>query len=111
MAAWTELFIEQGATFNNIIYLTDDISNANINLASYVVRSQIRRHPEAANATADIQCVITDNANGIIAMSMNAATTSTIKKGRYFFDVEMEGGGIVTRILQGIVVVDPQITK
>jgi hypothetical protein len=111
VAAWAELTIEQGASFNNIIYITDDITNANINLASYIVRSQIRRHSEAVNATANIVCTITDNANGIIAMTMSAANTALIKKGRYYFDVEMEGGGIVTRILQGIVIVDPQITK
>ena len=112
MAAYVELFMDQGANFRNVIYLTDDATNTSLNLDSYSVRSQMRRSYYSANATANIQCVITNAANGEITMSMNAATTANIKAGRYLFDLETEDGyGFVTRMLEGIITVTPQVTR
>ena len=33
MAAYVELYMDQGATFNNIINISDDITNANVNVS------------------------------------------------------------------------------
>lgn len=112
MAAYVELYMDQGANFRNVVNLTDDISNASINLNSYLVRSQMRRSYYSANATANIVCTVTDSSNGEITMSMTAANTANIKAGRYLFDLETEdGNGFVTRVLEGIITVTPQVTR
>lgn len=112
MAAYVELFIDQGATFNNIINLSDDISNANINITGYIVRSQMRRSYYSANATANITCTITNAAQGEITMNLNANTTANIKAGRYLFDLEtIDTLGTVSRVLEGIITVTPGITR
>ena len=104
--------MDQGANFRNVVNLTDDISNASINLNSYLVRSQMRRSYYSANATANIVCTVTDSSNGEITMSMTAANTANIKAGRYLFDLETEdGNGFVTRVLEGIITVTPQVTR
>ena len=59
MAAFTELFIDQGATFNSVITLSDDVTNADVNVAGYTIRSQMRRSYYSANATANLTCTIT----------------------------------------------------
>ena len=112
MAAYVELIIDQGATFNNIINLSDDITNANINISGYVVRSQMRRSYYSANATANITCTITNASQGEITMNMNANTTANIKSGRYLFDLEtVDTIGTVSRVLEGIITVTPGITR
>ena len=112
MAAYTELYMDQGATFNNTLNLTDDVTNATINVSGYTVRSQMRRSYYSANASANISCTITDASNGEITMSLTDGQTANIKAGRYLFDVEtVDTGGVVTRILEGIITVTPGVTK
>jgi hypothetical protein len=112
MAAYVELIMDQGASFNNVINLTDDLSNASLNILGYTVRSQMRRSYYSANATANITCTITNSSNGEITMSVTAANTTLIKAGRYLFDLEtVDTNGIVSRVLEGIITVTPQITR
>jgi hypothetical protein len=112
MSAYVELYMDQGATFNNTLNITDDLTNAKVNVSGYTVRSQMRRSYYSANATAQIVCTVTDAANGTILMSLAAANTSNIKAGRYLFDVEtVDTASVTTRILEGIITVTPEITR
>ena len=112
MAAYAELYLDQGTTFNNVINLTDDVTNAYINVAGYTVRSQMRRSYFSANASANITCTITDATNGEITMSMTAANTSNLKAGRYLYDVEIvDTLGNTSRILEGVISVTPEVTR
>lgn len=112
MAAYVELYLDQGATFNNIINLTDDVTNTPVNIYGYSVTSQIRRSYYSSNITANIVCTISDASNGGITMSMTAANTSKIKAGRYVFDVKTKDtSDVVSRVLEGIITITPQVTK
>jgi hypothetical protein len=112
MAAYVEIYMDQGTTFRNVINLTDDLTNSYINVSGYQVRSQMRRSYYSANATANLVCTITDSANGEITMSLDAANTSNIKAGRYLFDLEtVDRSNITFRVLEGIITVTPEITR
>lgn len=112
MSAYVELYLDQGSDFNNIINLTDDVTNAPINVAGYLIKSQIKRSYYSANVTANITCTVTDASNGEIKLSMTAANTAKIKAGRYVFDVKTTDTlNIVSRVLEGIITVTPQVTK
>ena len=112
MAAYVELFVDQGANFNNVINLTDDVTNLNVNVQGYTVISQMRRSYYSANASANITCSITNALNGEITMTMNANTTANIKAGRYLFDMRVtDRTGVVNRILEGIITVTPRISR
>jgi hypothetical protein len=112
MAAYVELYMDQGANFRNVINLTDDVTNVAVPLANYTVRSQMRRSYYSANATANIVCTITDSPSGEITMSLDSANTASIKAGRYLFDLEtVDGNGFVSRVLEGIITVTPQVTR
>lgn len=112
MAAYVELYVDQGTTFNNVINLADDIQNANINISGYTVRSQLRRSYYSANASANITCTITNASEGEITMSMSAGTTANIKPGRYLFDLETtDAAGTTSRILEGIITIAPRVTR
>mgnify|MGYP003340123297 CR=1 FL=1 len=112
MASYVELFIDQGTTFNNIINLTDDTTNTPINIYGYSVSSQIRRSYYSANITANITCSLTNTSNGEITMTITAANTSNIKPGRYVFDVKTtDTSNTVSRVLEGIITVNPSVTR
>ena len=112
MAAYIELVIDQGTTFNNIINITDDVTNAAVNVSGYSFESQIRRSYYSANITANITCSINNAANGEVTMNMTAANTANIKPGRYVFDVKsIDTFDVVNRILEGIITINPSVTK
>jgi hypothetical protein len=112
MAAYVELFVDQGTNFNNVINLTDDITNLNVNVQGYTVISQMKRSYYSANASANITCSITNALNGEITMTMGANTTANIKAGRYLFDMRItDREGVVSRVLEGIITVTPRISR
>lgn len=112
MAAYVELYMDQGTTFNSVINLTNDLTNANINVFGYSVTSQMRRSYYSANATANLTCTITNAQNGEITLSLNANTTANIKSGRYLFDVKLvDNVGVTSRVLEGIITVTPRVTR
>lgn len=112
MPAYVELYIDQGVNFNNIINLTNDVTNTPINVAGYTITSQLRRSYYSANASGNITCTVTDAANGEITMTMTPANTANLRAGRYIFDVRMEDlAGTVSRPLEGMVTVTPRVTR
>jgi hypothetical protein len=112
MAAYVELYVDQGTTFNNTINLTDDLTNAYINVSGYTITSVLRRSYYSANASANITCTITDAPNGEITMSMSAGTTANVKAGRYLFDVKMvDVAQITSRVVEGIITITPRVTQ
>lgn len=112
MAAYVELILDQGTTFNNIINITDDVTNASVNISGYSFESQVRRSYYSQSISANIICTITNAANGEVTMSMSASNTANIKPGRYVFDVKStDATNTVTRILEGIITINPMVTK
>jgi hypothetical protein len=111
MSAYTELYIDAGATFNNTITLTDDVTSANLNLAGYTVaNTKLKRAPSSANASGNIINSIIDAGNGTIQMAMTAANTSLVKPGRYIFDVFINDGSTVSKVLEGTAFINGKST-
>jgi hypothetical protein len=105
--------ILQGATFERVIRWKAD--GDNVNLAGYTARMQIRS--TAASATTTLS-LTTENsrialgAAGTITLSISATDTAAITAGRYVYDLELvSAGGIVTRLLQGVVTVSANVTR
>ena len=112
MAGYIELYIDQGTTFNNIINVNDDVTNANVNVAGYVVTSQMRKSYYSQNASANIVCTITDAPNGQVTMSMTAGNTANIPAGRYLFVViAINTSNATERLLEGIITITPRVTR
>jgi hypothetical protein len=110
-AAYQELFLEQGSTFNTNITL-DDINGVPYDLTGVTAKSQIRKSYYSANTTADFSVSINIPTSGVILLSLAANTTANIAAGRYVYDVAIKDtANTVTRVLEGIVNVIPQVTK
>ena len=112
MSAYVELYLDQGTTFNNIINLTDDVTNTPIDISGYTITSQMRRSYYSANISANITCTLSNVANGEVVMSMTPANTANIKPGRYVFDViTTDSSNNKNRVLEGIITVTPSVTS
>lgn len=108
---YAELTLDQGATFQTTLDLVADDGTA-INVAGYVFSGQIRKSYYSANATANLTISVTDQANGNLTISVDSANTANIAAGRYLYDVKMtDTANTVTRIVEGIITVTPQVTK
>jgi hypothetical protein len=108
---YAELTVDQGATFESNIDLVDDDGVA-INVAGYIFSGQIRKSYYSLNPTANLTITVVNSANGNVNITLNAATTTNIKAGRYLYDVKMrDTANVVTRIVEGIITVTPQVTK
>ena len=111
MAAYAELTVDQGTTFETTVDLTNDDGTA-INVTSYIFQSQIRKSYFSTSPTANLTVTIADAANGVVRMSMNANTTANIKAGRYLYDLKMTtANNVTTRVIEGIVTVTPQVSR
>ncbi len=110
MAAFTELLIEQGATFSTTVNV-EDTAGAAINLFGYSASSQMRKSYYATSNTI-ITSTITGNANGEITLSMTAANTANLTPGRQVFDLLITSPtGVKTRVVEGVIVISPGVTK
>lgn len=112
MAAYLELTIDQGTTFESEIELTDNYGDS-INVANSVISGQIKKSYYSINPTETIQVIPVDAANGIVTLYMHYANTSNIKPGRYVYDVAFlnQTTDKRDRLIEGIVVINPQVTR
>jgi hypothetical protein len=109
MATKSNLVIDQGSTFSTDLTLTDENGDM-ILLSGYTANSQIRKWYTSSNPSATFSTSI--NANlGIVTLSLTANQTSNLIAGRYVYDVELNDGSEVSRIVEGIVTVTPQVTR
>lgn len=111
-AGYSELFLEQGASFNASIAL-DDVSGESFNLVNYTASSQMRKSYYSTNAAATFTVSTgIDPSIGVITMSLDSANTANIYPGRYVYDVYVSNEmGSRVRVLEGIINVTPQVTK
>ena len=110
MAAFSELLIEQGATFSTTVNV-EDSAGAAINLSRYSASSQMRKSYYAVSNTT-ITSTITGNANGEITLSMTSSNTSALTPGRYVYDLLITAPDTTkTRVVEGIVIVSPGVTQ
>ena len=110
MAAYSELTLEQGATFSTTVNVEDSQGTA-INLAGYSASSQIRKSYYSTTANS-FTSTITSNANGEITLSMTAANTANLTAGRYLYDLLITAPDTTkTRVVEGIITVLPSVTR
>jgi hypothetical protein len=110
LAAFSEITIEQGATFSTSINVEDAAGYA-VNLYAYTANSQMRKSYSSSTAYT-IDSTVTGTANGEITLSVTAANTANLSAGRYVYDLKITSpSNIVTRVVEGIVTVLPSVTR
>ena len=110
MAVKANLIMDQGATFNTTINVTDANGNT-IVLSGYSGYAQMKRAYSSINVAATFVVNIFST-NGQIQLTMNAATTANLWPGRYVYDVlAIDPSNNFVRIVEGELTVTPQVTN
>lgn len=109
MATKANLVIDQGTTFSTDLNLTDENGDI-LNLNGYTANSQIRKWYTSSNAAATFTASINTD-SGVISLSLTESQTSNLVAGRYVYDVEINDGSTISRVVEGIITVTPQVTR
>ena len=116
MAATTyDLTIEQGATFSLVITYKDN--DTPVSLVGYTARMQVRSTMESATVLIELTTgadarIVLGGAAGTITMTISATDTAALTAGRAVYDLELiSGGGVVTRLIQGVCTISRNVTR
>jgi hypothetical protein len=108
MATKANLVIDQGATFSADLNLTDENGDI-LNLSGYTANSQLRKWYTSTNSVSFSATINVDSA--VITLALTANQTSLLNAGRYVYDVEIKDNDTVSRVVEGIVTVTPNVTR
>jgi hypothetical protein len=110
MAAKANIIIDQGSTFTTYLALTQDDGSV-LDLTGYTARGQIRRW-YTSNSYVQFNVSITQPNTGFINLSLDANTTANMVAGRYVYDIQAtDSYGTISRVIEGIVTVTPEVTR
>lgn len=112
MASIKNLVIDQGTTFSLTITVSD-VNDSPLNLTGYTVRAQLRKSYGATSYTAFTTSIGSPASAGEVIISLTASQTTDLKAGRYVYDIEIVSPApiVVTRVLEGIVTITPEVTR
>ena len=110
-----DLTIPAGATYSQTLNWKTGSPAAFVNTTGYTARMQLRTSYSAATASLELTTVngrISLTNAGVITLSLTATETAALAAGRYVYDLEMvSSGGQVTRLLEGVLTVSPEVTR
>ena len=111
MATIANLYVDAGADYSNTITVASS-NTTPLNLTGYTVKSQIRKSYGSSTAY-NFNPTIYDAVNGKVRVQLSAIQSEAIPPGRYLYDIEITqtSTGIKTRVIEGLVIVNPQITQ
>ena len=109
MAIKANLIIDQGTTFSTSVDITDE-NDLPINITGYTGSAQIRKHYTSSSSTPF--AVTVSGLDGVVTLSLTSTQTGALVAGRYVYDVELtNSSNVISRIVEGIVTVTPQVTR
>ena len=112
MAAIANLSLDQGATFNSDVTVKDSNGNP-FDLTGYTASAKMAKGYASTKTRKAITCIVNgDPTTGIVTISMTADETSVCDEGRYVYDLEIlqTSSSTITRVIEGIITVRPQVT-
>jgi hypothetical protein len=112
LSAKYNLVCDQATTFNFAFQILND--NTPWNLDNYEVVMTVRPFVGASTTTVvastDNGMISVDGPNGRITVTLSATTTGAIVASRYSYDLVVDSGSVVTRILEGKFIVTGAVT-
>jgi len=110
MAAIANLTIDQGATFSSDVTVKDAQDTA-FNLTGYTASAKLAKGFASTRTRTNMTTSIaTDATTGVVTLSLTATETAALDAERYVYDLEITSGAAVTRVIEGIITVRPQVT-
>jgi hypothetical protein len=113
MSAKHNLVCEEGATFtfNFTIKTGDTAWNLTNYTATMTVRPFVGSTTTTLLATNGNGKIVLGGAAGTVAVTFNATTTAALTAAKYVYDLVLDSGTVVTRLLEGKFIVTPSVTQ
>ena len=105
----SNIVINAGSDFSQTFNL-ENITNSPLNLTGYTGSALMKKHPASLTTTASFAVSFPDRMAGQVKLSLGSSITSTLKPGRYCYDILLNDGSIKTRIVEGSAIVTAGIT-
>ncbi len=108
----SNIVIHTGTDFEQTFLLEDSQSNSALNLTGYQGCAQLKRY-ESSSKSADFTVEFgNDPTTGRVKLLLSAATSASIKPGKYFYDLLLrKPNGTTTRVVEGTALVKKAITR
>lgn len=105
--------MDQGSTWTISLVYNDSDGNP-INLTGYTAKMQLRRKFDSATAALTLatggQGIVITGGTGTIDITATDEQTGAIDAGLYVYDLDLNNGGIITRLIQGQATVSAEVT-
>lgn len=114
--AQADICIFQGATFNQTLYYETGDPLAPADLSGQTAKMHIRSKPESKALILELSTdngrIILNETTGSIRLLISASDTANLSVcDKAVYDLELYNGAVTTRILQGNVIISPQVTR
>mgnify|MGYP000629649786 FL=1 len=110
----------QGQTWNDTIAFTNDADDTPIDLTGFTARMQVRADITDANVILELttgngKLVIATPANGQLQFNVSATDMAALPCNYDYqawpYDLELVNGSVVSRKLEGMVIISPEVTR
>ena len=114
--AEADICIFQGATFNQTLFYETGEPSAPVDLAGYTAKMHIRSKPESKALILELSTtngrIVLNETTGSIRLFISASDTASLSVcDKAVYDLELTTGSVTTRILQGNVIISPEVTR
>lgn len=107
----SNIVIEQGFDFDTTFILEDTVTTNLLDLSGYTIESQLRKTYTTSTAVS-FATTVTNPTQGELEISLGSTTTSSLKEGRYVYDIKATTDtGSILKLVEGSVLVRPGVTR
>jgi hypothetical protein len=116
--AEADICIFQGATFNQTLFYETGEPSAPVDLTGFTAKMHIRSKPESKALILELSTAVgngritLNETTGSINLFISASDTASLSVcDKAVYDLELYNGAVTTRILQGNVIISPEVTR
>ena len=114
--AEADICLFQGATFDQTLFYETGNPPVAVDLSGYTAKMHIRSKPESKALILELSTtngrIVLNETTGSIRLFISASDTASLSIcDKAVYDLELTTGAITTRILQGNVIISPEVTR
>jgi|TARA_B100001939_G_scaffold87634_1_gene75086 hypothetical protein len=107
----SNLVINTNEDYIQTFDLASSADNSALNLTDYTVSSQMRKYAGSTNATDFTATIVSPATSGKVSIALTSGATSSLKEGRYVYDIVIEKDSVKTKVVEGMVIVVQGVTR
>jgi len=101
--------IPGGADFNQTFFL-ESVANTPLDLTGYSGYAKLKKSPASLNTSAVFTVSFPSRTAGKVKISLGSSITSSLRPGRYCYDVLLDSGTTKSRVVEGSALITAGIT-